>query len=150
MTEIPDTTPEAVSETTGASTAPLRKRLLADSEIIRRRAEGMKLQPLAEQAGIRMQTLSVWLRRPEIAARLKQEEQLVKLERAHEKRQREHKQKEARAAKRKAARDAKAVEPEIIVWDKENGERYDAYVERAAANGQHGKVHLRRGPILWG
>lgn len=129
----PDTPPAApgpATELPVPAVAPLRKRLLADSEILRRRAEGQTLKQIKQ------------------AERLKQETQLVRLERHAEKREREAAEKAARAAKRKAVRDAKAAEPEVVVWDKESGESYDSYVERAAKNGQHGRVLSRRA-ITW-
>jgi len=149
MIESTDTTRGAATEPSVATAGPLRKRRLADREILRLRAEGVKLVPLAEQAGIRMQTLSAWLRREPQATRLKQEIQLVRLERQAEKREAEQREKAARSAKRKLARDAKAAEPQVVVWEKEAGEAYASYVERAAANNQHGRVLTRKGPIHW-
>lgn len=144
-----DPTQEPLSEPTGAPSAPLTKRLISDAAIIRMRAEGSTLDLIAGAAGLNRSTVSAWLRHPRQAERLKQEINLVRLERADEKREAEQREKAARSAKRKAARDAKAQEPPPVEWDREN-ESFDAYVQRAAANGQHGRVLTSRlGPIHW-
>lgn len=70
MTADTDTPPGAATSPLDATAGPLRKRRLADREIIERRAQGELLKPLAEAAGIGVPTLSEWLRRPNIAAKL--------------------------------------------------------------------------------
>jgi hypothetical protein len=149
MTTDTNTPPESLSEPRVPASAPLKKRLIGDHAIIRMRAEGATLDVIALAAGLNRSTISAWLRHPRQAEKLKQETQLVRLERQAEKREAEAAVKRAKAEKRKATRDAKAAEPVLVEWDKENGERFDAYVERASRNGQHGRVLTRRGPIHW-
>ena len=140
MTENPPTPPETVRTPTGAPSPPFCKRLIGDREIIQRRAEGQTLKVIAADAGVGVPALSEWFKRPNIATKLADAKLDIKLTKELADRERREKERKAKAAKRKATRDAKAAEPEVIVWDKEGGERYDAYVERAAANNQHGRV----------
>ena len=146
----PDTNPpqESLSEAPGVPCTPLTKRLISDAEIIRRRAEGQTLDVIAEAAGLNRSTVSAWLRHPRQAERLAQEKQLVKLERAAEKREQEKAAKAARAQKR---RDREAAKPAPVPETfEESGLKWGEWVEREARAGRSGKILLKLGPITWG
>ena len=146
MTENPDTTAGAATEPTGAPAAPLRKRKLADREIVKRRAEGELLAPLAQAAGIGVPTLSEWLRRPNIAAKLADAKLDLQLTKELADRERRERERKAKAAKRQAAKLAKPPEPEPEF--NAAVETYSAYVDRQARAGKEGRL-LKAIGIRW-
>lgn len=147
MTADTDTTPGAATSRSDATAGPLRKRALADREIIQRRAEGELLKSLAAAAGIGVPTLSEWFRRPDIAKKLADAKLDIKVTKQLADRERREQERKAKAEKRRAREAAKPPEPEPE-WDRST-ETWDAYVERQARAGHSGKILLRSGPIQW-
>jgi hypothetical protein len=139
MTADTDMTPGATTTIPSDATArPLRKRKLADREIIERRARGDLLRDIAADAGIGVPTLSIWLRRPEIAKKLADHKHLLHLERQHAKKHEADRVRKEKAEKRRAREAAKQPEPEPE-WVPAV-ESYAAYVDRQARAGKTGRL----------